>query len=105
VQTTTALIDSGFSSEAAIKAIESDSQSNPRGVRILAAMQREHHSRTVAQLEQHAEPCAPAPDAPFAEQMRHRTATAAGSALYKLRRQTVESVFGIIKAAMGFPTL
>jgi len=34
--------------------------------------------------------------------MRHRTATAAGRALYKLRQQTVEPVFGIIKAAMGF---
>jgi len=50
----------------------------------------------------HAEPCAPAPDAPFAAQMRHRTSTAAGRALYKLRQQTVEPVFGIIKAAMGF---
>jgi len=102
VQPATALIDSGFVSEAAIKAVESDSQGNPSGVRILAAMQRERHGRTVAQLEQHAEPCAPAPDAPFAEQMRHRTATAAGRALYKLRQQTVEPVFGIIKAAMGF---
>jgi len=34
--------------------------------------------------------------------MRHRTSTAAGRALYKLRQQTVEPVFGIIKAAMGF---
>ena len=34
--------------------------------------------------------------------MRHRTATAAGRALYKLRQQTVEPVFGIIKGAMGF---
>ena len=102
VQPATVLIDSGFVSEAAIKAVESDSQGNPSGVRILAAMQRERHGRTVAQLEQHAEPCAPAPDAPFAEQMRHRTATVAGRALYKLRQQTVEPVFGIIKAAMGF---
>jgi hypothetical protein len=38
--------------------------------------------------------------------MRHRTATATGRALYKLRQQTVEPVFGIIfgiiEAAMGF---
>ena len=34
--------------------------------------------------------------------MRHRTATAAGRALYKLRQQTVEPVFGIIKEVLGF---
>jgi len=102
VQPTTALIDSGFAGEAAIKAAETDPEGNPSGVRILAAMQRESHGRTVAQLEQRADPPVPAPDAPFAEQMRHRTATASGRALYKLRQQTVEPVFGIIKAAMGF---
>jgi hypothetical protein len=34
--------------------------------------------------------------------MRHRLRTEAGQALYRLRQQTVEPVFGIIKAAMGF---
>ena len=102
VQPSTVLIDSGFVSEVAIKAAETDPQGHPTAVRILAAMQRESHGRSVAQLEQHDDPPAPAPDAPFAEQMRHRTATAAGRALYKLRQQTVEPVFGIIKAAMGF---
>jgi transposase len=102
VQPSTVLIDSGFVSEVAIKAAETDPQGHPTAVRILAAMQRESHGRSVAQLEQHDDPPAPAPDAPFAEQMRHRTATAAGCALYKLRQQTVEPVFGIIKAAMGF---
>jgi hypothetical protein len=33
--------------------------------------------------------------------MRHRTATAAGRALYKLHQQTVEPVFGIIKEVLG----
>jgi hypothetical protein len=32
----------------------------------------------------------------------HRTRTAAGRASYKLRQQTIEPVFGIIKSAMGF---
>jgi hypothetical protein len=36
------------------------------------------------------------------EKMEHRLATAAGRALYKLRKQTVEPVFGIIKEVMGF---
>ena len=34
--------------------------------------------------------------------MRQRLATKAGKELYKLRKQTVEPVFGIIKEAMGF---
>jgi len=36
------------------------------------------------------------------EVMRHRLRTRAGKTLYKLRRQTVEPVFGIIKRVMGF---
>jgi hypothetical protein len=36
------------------------------------------------------------------ELMRHRLGTRAGKALYKLRRQTVEPVFGIITSVMGF---
>ena len=39
---------------------------------------------------------------PLARQCRHRTATTAGRALYKLRQQTVEPVFGIIKEGRGF---
>jgi hypothetical protein len=53
-------------------------------------------------LEKHPDPLAPSDDAPFAERMRHRTATAAGRALYTLRQQTVEPVFGIIKDVLGF---
>jgi hypothetical protein len=34
--------------------------------------------------------------------MLHRTATTGGRALYKLRQQTVEPVFGIIKEVLGF---
>jgi len=36
------------------------------------------------------------------EQMRYRLRTKAGRALYRLRQQTVEPVFGIIQEAMGF---
>ena len=57
---------------------------------------------TLAQLEKRADPLAPAPDAPALEHLRHRTATAAGRALYALRQQTVEPVFGIIKEVRGF---
>ena len=41
-------------------------------------------------------------DADFNDKMKYRTSTAAGRALYKLRQQTVEPIFGIIKEAMGF---
>ncbi|GAB4290570.1 MAG: hypothetical protein Kow0096_04130 [Thiohalomonadaceae bacterium] len=36
------------------------------------------------------------------EKMQHRLKTQAGRALYALRKQTVEPVFGIIKSVMGF---
>ena len=36
------------------------------------------------------------------EVMRQRLQTAAGKTLYKLRQQTVEPVFGIIKSVLGF---
>lgn len=44
----------------------------------------------------------PQPTLPFAERMRHRVKTKEGRARYKLRQQTVEPVFGIIKEALGF---
>lgn len=92
------LVDSGFASEAAVTRVERETP----GLTVLAALIREPHGRTVAQLEKREDPPEPAPDAPFAERMRQRTATVAGRALYKLRQQTVEPVFGIIKEAMGF---
>ncbi len=36
------------------------------------------------------------------EQMPHRLKLAVGQALYRLRKQTVEPVFGILKEVMGF---
>jgi len=52
--------------------------------------------------ERHTEPAA-LPDNPTpAQAMAHRLKTKAGRALYALRKQTVEPVFGIIKSAMGF---
>ena len=48
------------------------------------------------------EPAPPPADASPTEVMRHRLRTSAGKALYKLRQQTVEPVFGIIKSVVGF---
>jgi transposase len=96
------LIDSGFVSEAAIRQIEQDAHGQPTGTTVLAAVKRERHGRTVAQLEQRADPSPPPGDAPFLERLAHRTATSAGRIRYKQRQQTVEPVFGILKAVLGF---
>ena len=96
------LIDSGFVSEKAVKQIEEKADGQPTGVKVLAAVKRDPHGRTVAQLEKRDDPPAPPPDAPFLEQMAHRVATKAGRRRYQQRQQTVEPVFGIIKQAMGF---
>lgn len=96
------LIDSGFVSEAAVRAVETDAQGQPSGVLVLAAMKRVRHGRSVAQLEKKEDPPAPGAGAGFGEVMAHRVATRHGQARYKLRQQTVEPVFGIIKEALGF---
>jgi transposase len=99
---TEVLVDSGFVSEQAVKQIETDADGKPTGVKVLAAVKREAHGRTVAQLEKRGDPPAPPPDAPFLEHLAHRVATKTGRQRYKQRQQTVEPVFGIIKEAMGF---
>ena len=58
--------------------------------------------RTVADLESKMDPPPPAEDASTLDKVKHRMNTAEGRALYKLRKQTVEPVFGIIKHALGF---
>lgn len=96
------LIDSGFVSEAAVRAVETKADGLSSGVRVLAAMGRERHGRRVSDLEKRPGPPAPEAGAPWREHMAHRVATPAGRARYKLRQQTVEPVFGIIKSVLGF---
>lgn len=69
-------------------------------VQPLLAVGRDHHHRSV--FERFA-PDIPAPetDDPLSL-MEHRLTTQAGRAVYALRKQTVEPVFGIIKHVMGF---
>ncbi len=96
------LVDSGFVSEAAVKAVESGAQGQPTGLTVLAAMERQAHGRTVRDLEKKTDPPPPGPEAPFAQKMRHRTSTPVGRQRYKLRQQTIEPIFGIIKEVLGF---
>jgi transposase len=93
-----ALVDSGFFSEAAVTQVESVTG----GPVVYAAVEKRGHHRSVADLEQQLEPELPDANASVKEVMRHRLKTKAGQALYKLRQQTVEPVFGIIKAGLGF---
>ena len=96
------LVDSGFVSEAAVQEIEHDADGQPTGCQVLAPTGRIRHGRTVADLEKRDDPPAPPADAPFLARLAHRTATRVGRERYKLRQQTIEPVFGIIKAALGF---
>lgn len=91
------LVDNGFYSEAAVPAVERDG-----GPTVYAAVEKRGHHRTVQDLERRADPEPPAAGASVTELMRHRLATSAGKKLYRLRQQSVEPVFGIIKEAMRF---
>ncbi|GDY24050.1 hypothetical protein LBMAG56_53970 [Verrucomicrobiota bacterium] len=96
-QVTAVLVDNGFYSAAAVAAVEVN-----RGPTVYAAVEKTGHHRSVTDLEQRPEPPPPPASAGAVEQMRYRLQTTAGRALYRLRQQTVEPVFGIIKEAMGF---
>ena len=96
------LADSGFYSAAAVEAVEQKPAGTPSGVSVYAAVEQQTHHQTVAQLLPQPEPAALPQHATPKEQMAHRLKTSAGRPLYKLRKQTVEPVFGIIKAIMGF---
>ena len=96
------LVDSGFYSEAAVAAVEQQPDGTPSGVTVYAAVAKQSHHKTVADLLPQPAPPVPGPDATAKEQMAYRLKTALGQALYRLRKQTVEPVFGIIKEVMGF---
>ena len=93
-----ALVDSGFFSEAAVTQVEAATE----GPVVYAAVEKRGHHRSVADLEKRPEPELPNANASLKEVMCHRLKTRAGQALYKLRQQTVEPVFGIIKSGLGF---
>ena len=93
-----ALVDTGYFSQAAV--LTAETSDHP--LIIYAAMARQNHGRSIAQLEVQADPPPPPETATVAERMAHRLETAEGKQLYGLRKQTVEPVFGIIKQAIGF---
>ncbi len=66
---------------------------------LIAVAREAHHP---GWRERHSEPAALPDNATPTQVMAHRLKTKAGRALYALRKQTVEPVFGIIKYVMGF---
>ena len=96
---TNILADTGYYSGEAVSEVEKQGD----GPTVYAAQKRHHHGRSVADLEVKNDPPAPhLPGASLAEVMTQRLETAAGKALYKLRKETVEPVFGIVKEVLGF---
>ena len=92
--TETLLADTGYFSEGNVKACAAE------GIDPLIAQGRQMH---YPPLEERSAADPPAPDKPTPVQaMGHRLKTTAGKALYALRKQTPEPVFGIIKSVMGF---
>ena len=92
--THTLVTDNGFMSVANVNACAGS------GIMPLFALGREGHHISI---EERFTPewCGPPPQQPLAA-MKHRLQTAAGKALYALRKSTVEPVIGIIKSVMGF---
>jgi|ERR1044071_6901586 transposase len=96
------LVDSGFCSEAAVRQVERSEGGQLTGTTVYAALEKTSHHRSVEDLEKKAEPPAVPEGSPVLEVLQQRMKTRAGKAKYKLRQQTVEPVFGIIKSVIGF---
>jgi len=93
------LADTGYYSALGVNEVEDQGH----GPTVYAALHRHCHGRSVADLEDRNDPQPPhKPGASTAEIMAYRLETTAGKVLYKLRKQTVEPVFGILKEVLGF---
>jgi transposase len=90
----TLLADTGYFSEANVNACAA------AGIDPLIAQGRQSHYPPLSERTA-ADPPAPENPTPV-EAMGHRLQTKAGKALYALRKQIPEPVFGIIKSVMGF---
>ena len=90
----TLLADAGYFSAGNVEACEK------AGIEPLIAMGRQPHHPPLAERFAKA-PAAPDNPTPV-EAMAHRLRTPEGRALYALRKQTPEPVFGVIKSVLGF---
>ncbi len=94
VKITDIITDNGFYSEKNVKACIGNT------ITPYIALDREQHNQSP--FDRFRDPPPVADNADAVTQMRHRLKTAAGKAVYRIRKSTIEPVFGIIKAVMGF---
>ena len=92
----TVLADNGYANGAEVAALEA------RGIEVLVSTAAEGRRRTHDFRPAKAPPAVREPKADWLKAMAGKLASEQGRALYKLRRQTVEPVFGVIKAVLGF---
>lgn len=91
---TAAALDTGFFSKSNVDTLEAE------GIEPYIATGRDPHNRGFgAYFAEAGDP--PAEGASLKEKMAYKLRTKAGKAIYRLRKCTVEPVFGIIKEAMG----
>jgi transposase len=88
------ITDNGFYSEANVGACEKNN------ITPYLAFGRDQHNQPL--MDRFLEPLPPPDNADAVIRMKHRLRTQAGKKLYAKRKSTVEPVFGIIKAVMGF---
>lgn len=88
------LADAGYFSEANVESCQEEQ------ILPFLSVHRDKHNQSLK--ERFSEPAPLAKDANAVETMKHRLQTQAGRTLYAKRKCTVEPVFGIIKAVMGF---
>ena len=86
----------GYANGAEVAALEAS------GIEVLVSTSAEGRRRTHDFRPVEALPAAREPKAEWLKAMAEKLASEEGRALYKLRRQTVEPVFGVIKAVLGF---
>ena len=89
------MADNGYLSEKNVE-VGDKAQIEP----MIALKRESHHTPWQERFDDHP-PALPDGSTPM-ERMKHRFKTRQGRALYALRKQTVEPVFGIIKGVLGF---
>ena len=92
----TVLADNGYANGAEVATLEAS------GIEALVSTSAEGRRRTHDFRPVKALPAAKEPKADWLKAMAEKLASEEGRASYKLRRQTVEPVFGVIKAVLGF---
>jgi transposase len=102
-EASTVLADNGYACEDMVVEVEKDGTTEAL---VSVGAESKLQARTYdfrPHIQEHGESPHPRPhDKAWVSRMRQKLQTERGRALYRLRKQTVEPVFGIIKHAMGF---